>query len=105
MTKDQLDAIRVRVEKAKSEHWYKVNHGLKFGFEAVEIIPALLNEVERLTRERDAAVKDLSSAWLCGSCKTYAQTKKPWAYCNKHLYVGDTCMNFEWRGAREVGND
>ena len=65
-----------------------------------EDIPYLLDEIERLTKERDAAVEDCNG--YCASCK-YADD------CAKHdrndsgnadWYYGD-CEEWEWRGVQK----
>jgi hypothetical protein len=81
-------------------------HDAEFIAHSRQDIPDLLDEIERLTRERDAAVTELKIA--SGSCK----------YCAHHvpskmpMGVGDCrsipkptyglgCENWQWRGMEE----
>ena len=59
---------------------------------AREDIPYLLSEIERLTKERDAAVEDLYEIGKCDTCK------KHHGDCDLDTNTG--ICHYEWRGAK-----
>lgn len=69
--------------------------------EAADLIESLAAELERVKRERGAAVKDVEE--LCKNPHSACH------YCNSHSekYVSNDCMdcvnacNWQWRGVRE----
>lgn len=64
--------------------------------EAADVIEHLSAEVERLIKERDAAVKDLheSETYLCDYCKHQGDEK----HCERGC-------RWEWRGLQEGQNE
>lgn len=64
---------------------------------------------DKAIKERDAAVADLKINWLCAVCKNRVVTKEWMACKNKDFYEAPcgspTCLNFEWRGVREVEDE
>jgi len=59
-----------------------------------EVLPLLFAEIDRLTRERDAAVADLISLSCCSTCKHLHK------HCKHERRGAGVC--FEWRGVQEV---
>lgn len=79
MTREQLDAIRARVEAAKS--WRPFTGSVDdiiFGQHALKDVPALLAEVERLTAERDAAFKRGVAAMREAARTYFVDEAKKW---------------------------
>jgi len=59
----------------------------------------LLDEVERLRLERDAAVEDLKFGWTCRTCKHFLPGnggREPCISCDSEKHV------WKWRGTKEV---
>jgi hypothetical protein len=92
MTKQRRDEILSYVELNTKLSPHSPNSTLR------EWLRQAISEIERLTQERDAAVKDIQR-----DCNT----------CNHRMNDGDcmlleerfNCNRWQWRGAREVGND
>jgi hypothetical protein len=62
-------------------------------------ISDLIDEIERLARERDAAVADIKAKeYLCDVCANYV----PQEYC--HMCKSDLHEGWQWRGLQEGGS-
>ena len=57
----------------------------------------LLEKVEQLQAERDAAVNDLKCNWKCASCKNYT---KPVTKCPHFHECGLAYIHWQWRGVQ-----
>ena len=104
MTRGAPDAIKARYEKAVK------SPSLNYAWESWKDMPALIAEVERLERERDAAVKDFTEhgrvdyeyQQLCrfcigeeDCCHIEHARKRGWR-------LPQSCEDFTWHGAREA---
>jgi len=96
MEADRIKALRALCAERKPGSWE-----LAFSV-AMDIVPELLDEIERLQEERDAAVKDMEKtmarvedSYICLICERYVK--------NTCRYVPNTCSeqnkcNPKWRG-------
>ncbi|MDR0512067.1 MAG: hypothetical protein LBG93_03055 [Treponema sp.] len=98
MKNEQLKAIKAWITSSYSNDHY-VGYGLK------RDIRDLIAEVERLTRERDAAVADLKNINIqetfCSTCKyfNFSAKENPCAQCLKNIENGR--IKWQWRGVQE----
>lgn len=77
--------------------------------EAADLIESLAAELERVKRERNAAIQDfeLVSISLCRTCKNYRKPTAKWrkGSCVELPDASVTCVGscswFEWRGVKE----
>lgn len=60
-------------------------------------IPALIAEVERLQKERDAAIDCIPRKCV------YCDCREGWNTCERSAFIsdGEECLNWQWRGAQE----
>ena len=63
--------------------------------EKEKVIAELLEKIEQLKRERDAAVNDLSTGLRCNACKKFFKNNNN-VGCSGGLYC--IPFRFEWRG-------
>ena len=96
MTSEELEAIEARLTM-------EVIHRLPTAVLYNEI-HGLIAEVKRLTRERDALLKDMKNAVshmvsACYLCK-FKETKESYDPCNACLANG----YWQWRGVQEADN-
>ena len=95
MTKEQIDGIKERLSgwnrgKDEMDIFYKVK------IDARELIA----EVERLTRESDAMMKELYRARMCYTCTySYGGFEETCIACKLTGNYG----KWQWRGVKEVG--
>lgn len=77
----------------------------RFIINAREDIPYLLDELERVTAERDAAVADLQAfiEYPCVAC-IHLQDQ-PFCYENCQNHARENYRAWEWRGPRKEEND
>ena len=64
--------------------------------------------LDRVERERDAAVADIKQGWTCCVCKKRIKGRE-WCNCEERHFRKDAegviyCDRFEWRGVQEVDN-
>ena len=104
MDQSRINAIRARCEAAEDN--YK---SVRANFELMELfhvdIPDLLAEVERLTRELEAAKRDMAiSSMDCTTCKyaDLAECLSPCCDCGNPEWGGSR-ENWQWRGATGDG--
>jgi hypothetical protein len=76
MDKQKLDEIRQRAEAAEilinDLHTERLDYSEYLTLiETPHDVDTLLTEVDRLTRERDAAIRDLNGGQACFSCKHF----------------------------------
>ena len=64
-----------------------------------EIVPELRKEIEKIAKERDAAVKDIPRA--CGYCKHYVHSKMLCRSKYPCAHVSGVNTRWEWRGVCE----
>jgi len=89
MTKERFDEIRTLVKDTGNQH-YKLS-------DARHDMSVLLDEVERLTRERDAAIEEIQGK--CHYCSHAGDDDK--RDC-KLCLVGGKYI-WQWRGVKEAG--
>ena len=88
------------VDRLRTDSLYKDKATLEIMdlcMDAAEAIERLLSELERVKRERDAAMDDLRKYGQCGACKNHYRAEP----CGADLY--SYCDGgFEWRGATDI---
>ena len=63
-------------------------------------IDRLLDDLVRVTAERDAAVKDLCLAGDCDTC--YMRGKRGYSRCSPAVHdENGTCVGYKWRGPQK----
>ena len=82
--------------------------------EAADLIESLSAELERVKRERDAAVRDIYNMKACALCKHYPNGEQCETYfllcveCDNENCICKECVNgekLEWRGPQEEPHD
>lgn len=69
---------------------------------------AAADAIERLVKERDAAVADLKELSYCSNCElcTEQDGGDCWCSCEQDWFQwNDSCFGWEWRGVQEVANE
>lgn len=68
------------------------------------ILREAADAIERLVKERDAAVADIPTA--CGYCKWFRDRGEVGCFCQEPCRnIGGVNMMWEWRGVREVKHE
>lgn len=97
MYKELADKLREHAQWAAANEWetpITLGDDLSDAAEAIDI---LQSELERVTRERDAAVEDLRKFGQCGACKNHYREEP----CGADLY--SYCDGgFTWRGVTNL---
>jgi len=131
MTHEKLEAIEARCNASTSGPWrfehtpynddpFRVGNNefvisksilskqdANFIAQAKQDIPALIAEVKRLTRERDAAVADLNyfAGNFCDSCIHFHTPIEDAEPCHKCTVLTHSDTSYwQWRGVQEAGN-
>lgn len=99
MTEDAkrvVAGLREDLEWARANEWetpITLGDNLE---EAADLIEALSAELERVTKERDAAKRDMILGRICKTCRHYgnSETSKCYGCLSWH-------SNWQWRGVKE----
>ena len=89
MIHEELESIEARLNDA--DYWGSVIHH----------VPALIAEVKRLTRERDAAVADMRRISVNNGEDRWYKCNFCTSSCSEELAY---CEHWQWRGVREADN-
>jgi hypothetical protein len=100
----QLDDCNEKIAALESENarlraeleGFKAFHE-RFGEEQARQYGALHAELDRVTRERDAAVEDIKKPSVCECCKRHCQ--------GEDECVDNDYMNFIWQGETEEADE
>ena len=97
MYRELADRLRKHAEWAAANEWETPITLCDDLAQAADAIDKLQVELERVKRERDAAMDDLRKYGQCGACKNHYRAEP----CGADLY--SYCDGgFEWRGATDI---
>lgn len=88
------DGLKAATVKQEQELYVSVERNRQLEAQNAE----LLEKVEQLQTERDAAVNDLKCNWKCASCKNFT---KPVSKCPHFHECGLAYIHWEWRGVQK----
>ena len=84
---------------------YNLSDAIYYAIDAMHERDALKAEIERLKRERDAAVKELFRWTRCPVCKHWIPADEWCERHDRHADSFDGCDSAEWRGVKEGAED